>query len=436
MGHLSHHKAYRDLQQHIDRLPASLPDTPRTLAILEMLFTPEEAALVARLPLKPRSAHYIAQRLGMQEPALRRQLDELADRGLILDLHNAEKQRTYYCVAPPVVGFVEFSMMRVRTDLDQGRLARLYEEFFEKDQVFGQSLFAGETQIGRTLVHESALAPDDVAELLTHERASQIVEHAEVLSVSLCYCRHKAEHLGKACSRPRENCLSLNRGAEYIIRHGLGRAIERSAALEVLHQAREEAMVHIADNVQNNVTYICNCCGCCCGQLQAINRYGFEGAVKTSAFIAEIEPDKCTGCGRCARRCPVQAIELRALPPHVQRKTRMFSVVSEAICLGCGICQPACRKGALTLRPRPERVITPEATLERLLAMALERDRLQHLLFEEIDGFHMIFMNKLVGAILKLPPVKQALLSKQLKSRFIAYLARGYRGASTAAKTV
>ncbi|MEE9562532.1 MAG: hypothetical protein V3W50_05645 [Thermoanaerobaculia bacterium] len=46
------------------------------------------------------------------------------------------------------------------------------------------------------------------------------------ISVSFCYCRHKAEHLGRQCEAPQEICLSLNGGAELVLRRGFGRAIE------------------------------------------------------------------------------------------------------------------------------------------------------------------------------------------------------------------
>ena len=436
MGHHSHRKAYQDLQRHIDKLPATMPDTPRTRAILRMLFTPEEAALVSRLPLKPRSSWVIARHLGEDPDTLKLRLDKLADRGLILDVYNEKKDRTYYCIAPPVVGFVEFSLMRVRDDLDQTALAHTYEEFFEKDRIFGEQLFGGDTKIGRAIVHEDQLEPDDVSELLTYDRASAIVDEAQALAVGICYCRHKAEHLDHACDAPQRNCLSLNRGAEYVIRHHHAERIDKVEAQELLVQAREHGLVHIADNVKRRVTYICNCCGCCCGQLQAINRYGMEGAVKTSAYMADIDSDKCTGCGRCARKCPVQAIQIQPLPPHIKRKARMYSTVDERICLGCGVCKPQCKKKALKMRARPERVITPEATLERMISMALERDRLHHVLFEEMDGPHAVVLGRLMGAIMRLPPVKRALVSEKLKSRFVGYMARGYRGTSDAGRSV
>jgi NAD-dependent dihydropyrimidine dehydrogenase PreA subunit len=431
MGHLSHHKAYRDLRARLDQLPATFPDTPEGLEVLSLIFTPEEAELARRLPFRPQSARRIARRLGRPEAEVRSALERMAERGLVLDLHNARKDRMYYCVAPPVVGFVEFSLMRRRSDLDQGALARRFEELFARPELFAQGFFAGETQIGRTLVHEQTLAPDQIAELLPYERASEVVRSASSRAVSLCYCRHKAEHLGKQCSAPMENCLSLNKGAEFVARHGHGRPIDEGEAAEILARSREAGLVFIADNVQRRVTYICSCCGCCCAQLQAVNRHGLVGAVRTSSSIATIDRERCTGCGRCARRCPVQAIAVHVRAPHERvrpaadgKERPMLGVVDEGLCLGCGVCQPVCRKGALRMTPRAERVLTPESTVERLLLTALERDRLQHLLFDAEEGPSMLLLNRLAGAALRLPAVKRVLLGEALRSRFLAFLSQ------------
>ena len=434
MGHRSHHKAYKDLQQQIDKTHTGFPESELTMEMLRLIFTREEAELVSRMPLRPRTARFIARRVGRPEAEVQGELERMADKGLILDVHNADSGRMYYCVAPPVVGFVEFTLMRRRTDLDQPELARVFDRFFDPGEPFVETVMNAETTIGRTLVHEQALEPDDVAELLTYQRATDIVRDARSLAVSLCYCRHKAEHLGHACDRPMENCMSLNIGADYVLRHQQGKGIDSTRALEILDQSREQGLVYIADNVQRSVTYLCSCCGCCCGQLQAINRSGLPGAVKTSGYIATIDSHKCTGCGRCARRCPIQAVQIKALSPHVQRKARMYSTIDESVCLGCAVCLPACRKGALTMERRTERVLTPEGTLERVLSMALERGRLHNLMFEEQDGLHMLLLNRLTGAVLRMEPVRRALLRDELKSRFIGFLANTVRGTNSTAR--
>jgi hypothetical protein len=56
-------------------------------------------------------------------------------------------------VGPPAPDgrFFEFSMMRVRDDVDQKALAELFYEYLNVEEDFVRELFArGETQLGRT----------------------------------------------------------------------------------------------------------------------------------------------------------------------------------------------------------------------------------------------------------------------------------------------
>ena len=60
---MSHHTAresYRRLSERINRFPQGAPPTALLFRILEVLFTPAEAELVALLPIKPFTAETAA----------------------------------------------------------------------------------------------------------------------------------------------------------------------------------------------------------------------------------------------------------------------------------------------------------------------------------------------------------------------------------------
>jgi hypothetical protein len=54
--------------------------------------------------------------------------------------------------------------------------------------------------------------------------------------------------------------------------------------------------------------------------------------------------------------------------------------------------------------------------------MAIERGNLQHLIFDNRVLFSHRALAAVLGVLLKLPPIKQAMASKQIKSRYFELL--------------
>jgi ferredoxin len=109
-----------------------------------------------------------------------------------------------------------------------------------------------------------------------------------------------------------------------------------------------------------------------------------------------------------------------------RKRTKMKARVDEDACLGCGVCVRDCKAGAMTLKSRPERVITPVDSARRLLLMAVERDKLQNLIFDTQALRSHRVMASILGAILKLPPMKRAVASRQMRSRYLDRLIDRY----------
>lgn len=425
MGHLGRMKdEYRDLAARLDRGPIGLPEPDDERAregwreILEILFTPEEAALAARLPVRPTALAALAARLAIPAAELEARLEPMCDRGVVLDLVNPRSGERSYLLAPPVVGFFEYSLMRARDSIPKKRMADALHAYTHGDPAFAREAFGKPTVIGRTLVNELELAEEPLPEVLAWQRASEVVGAARSWAVSLCFCRHEAEHLGARCDAPMESCLSLNGGADFVVRRGFGRAIERTEALELLARARELGLVQLADNVRSRPTFVCNCCGCCCEQLQAVSRWGLA-AVNPSGFVPRREEARCAGCSRCARACPVGAIEMAPRRAAGSRKASLAPRIDEERCIGCGVCANACHKDALAMdrggRPRP----VPANGVERVVRMAVERGRLADLLFDEGGGLGSRFLHRALDAIVKLAPAQALLASEQVQSRFV-----------------
>jgi ferredoxin len=231
-------------------------------------------------------------------------------------------------------------------------------------------------------------------------------------------------HAGRGCDAPLQNCLTLNSAAQSLIRHGNARGIDNAQGLDILQQARELNLVQCADNVRQQVNFICNCCGCCCEAMIATRKLAIPNALYTTNFIQKTDASACSGCGNCARICPIEAIQLvpdSRAEGRIGRKAK----VNEELCLGCGVCVGACPLSAIRLHHREKRILTPVNTAHRLVLMAIERGKLQNLIFDNQAHLSHRTMAAILGAILKLPPLKRLLASSQVKSRYLERLLAG-----------
>ena len=415
---------YDRLTERLNRFPQGAPPSESLFQILKVLFSEEEAARVAVLPIRPFTAARAAAIWKLGEAEARTALDDLASRALLVDWEGPEG--TEYVLPPPMAGFFEFSLMRVRRDVDQKALAELFYQYLNVEEDFVRALFAGgETQLGRTFVHEPALPEDDALHVLDFERASEVIRTATHRGVGLCYCRHKMEHLGRACTAPQDICMTFNTTGASLIRHGNARAVDVTEGLELLHQAHERGLVQFGENVRESVNFICNCCGCCCEAMIAARRFATEHPIHTTAFLPAVEEARCNGCERCVRACPVEALSaVSANDPRQPKRT--VARVDLDRCLGCGVCVPTCRTDALKLVERGPRRLTPLNGAHRAVLMALERGKLQHLVFDNRLLWSHRALAALLGAILKLPPAKRLLATEQVRSRYLEALVRRF----------
>jgi len=420
MAHEVVKSGYVNLVDRLNRFPQGAPPSETLYKILQILFSEKEARLVALLPIKPFNAHQAAQIWHTDPNEARKILDELASRAILVDAEvNGEIS---YTLPPPMAGFFEFSMMRLRCDVDQKMLGELFYQYMNVEEDFIRSLFAnGETQLGRAFVNETVLTPENTLHVLDYERASEVIRTSTHRGIGVCYCRHKMQHVDRACSAPMDICMTFNAAADSLIRHQYAREVDVKEGLDLLQQAIENNLVQFGENVREGVNFICNCCGCCCEAMIAQRRFGIMHPIHTTNFLPQIDSAACTGCGKCVAVCPVEGMTLVSAN-DAHRPNRKMAKIDENICLGCGVCLRSCPNSGIQLSLRPERVLTPLNSVHRVVVMAVERGNLQQLLFDNQAMWNHRAMAAILGVILRLPPLKQAMASRQMKSHYLEAL--------------
>jgi ferredoxin len=420
MAHSTVRQEYQKLVSRINRFPQGAPPSELLFKILEMLFSRKEAELVSLLPIKPFKPKDASRIWKLSLVETKKNLDELANRAVLLDIE--KDGESVYSLPPPMAGFFEFSMMRVRNDIDQKLLSELFYQYLNVEADFIKALFTqGETQLGRVFVNESAISGEIILQVLDYEIATEVIRSAKCIGVGICYCRHKMKHLGKVCDAPMDICMTFNSTAKSLTKHGVARKIETSECLDLLNLAYEYNLVQFGENVRKDVNFICNCCSCCCEAMIAARRFGMLNPVHTTNFIPHIDEATCNGCGKCVNVCPVEAMTLMpANNPHKQKMKR--AKLDEETCLGCGVCFRVCDTKSINLKMRKNRVIPPLNGTHKAVVMAIERGKLQNLIFDNQAYLSHRIMAAVLGTILKLPPIKQTMASKQMKSRYLEAL--------------
>lgn len=340
-------EAYSRLAKVLDTLPNGFPATKSgiEMRILEKIFTPEEADLFCDLKLSFETAEQVAARIGRPLEGLREKLTSMWQRGEISAFVSGDV--AMFKMMPWVVGIYEFQLKRMDREF-----AKMCEQY---SMIWGSHFLKHGPQIMQVVPVERLIPVRQ--EALTYHQVSNLIEQSQSFMVNECICKKQRGLLDHPCTKPTEVCLAMAPLPGLLDNHPWGgRVITKEEAYEVLRAAEEAGLVHLIGNVEHGHHFICNCCGCCCGILQAVKR--FPSSVN-SHYYARIDPDTCTACGVCAsERCQVDAIE----------DAGDFYTVIKDKCIGCGLCATTCPAEAIELIAKaPGERISPPQTEEAWL---------------------------------------------------------------------
>jgi Pyruvate/2-oxoacid:ferredoxin oxidoreductase delta subunit len=331
---------YRALARALDALPNRFPPAgdESDLRLLACLFSPEEAALAARLQPEVEAIPALAARIGLDARQVTGTLKEMARKGLITFGKTAEG-RPGFALMPFVVGIYEMQNATLSAEL-----ARRFEDYFQ--QAFGGVLRA-QPAVHRVVPVNSAIKHDLAVQ--PYESATALVERMQSWGVIDCICRKQKALIGQGCSHSLDVCMVLSEAPDAFPAGSEVRPLTRAGAHDTLRRAAAEGLVHCVSNNQRELWYICNCCTCSCGILRGMAELGIAGVVARSAFLCQVDEERCAACGECVAICSFQALSLDTT-----------AQVDTLRCAGCGVCVPHCPQEALVLVRRPDADAPPE----------------------------------------------------------------------------
>ncbi len=204
----------------------------------------------------------------------------------------------------------------------------------------------------RITINESI---ENTSQAVPYDYVTEMIRKTNRIALAECYCRLSMEMAGKPCTHEKETCFLFNEAARSLIETGVAREVSVDEALEIIQRCEEAGLVHNVNNCEDEITFLCNCCPCCCPILGALNK-GLTNVGQPSRFIPQFDRNLCQSCGTCVDICHVHALTL-------SDGGIMFD---QERCIGCGLCASHCPQEAITmiLRENPQPIYETSKELD------------------------------------------------------------------------
>ncbi len=312
--------------------------------LVEFLFTPEEAAIVAAMPLDTSDVEEIAGNIPTKDlKKLEGQLDVMADKGLI---HIRERDGVkMYEALPFVPGITEFQLMRGIVDERHKKIATLLRDYSRamiKTMMSPDAPPMESSAPARKVPVDRQI--DDKSTIVPLQELKELLMRTEYISVGTCICRHQGALLGRPSTKPVNNCMVLGESAKFAAERGFTTRLTTEEAIKRVEEAEEAGLIHSFANSPDRFTnLLCNCYKDLCLIIRMTGKSPAPSLAVNARYLVRIKEDDCTGCEACIPRCQMDALKM------VDGKLSR----DEIRCIGCGICMWVCPTDALVLEPRP-----------------------------------------------------------------------------------
>jgi len=336
---------YRQLQEHLDKLPIGYPKTSSgvEIRILQLLFTPTEAKVALCLSLGNASVETVRRRLQKKfgtfyEP------DKVAailhDMFMKGSINRSGAEPFKYSNAMLAIGMFEHQL----GDLSKEMMELVHQYF---DEGFDDEFFRSSLPQLRASPHMKAIVPE--FNIATYDNMREIVRKTDKsIQVANCVCKEGEALLGKPCKQTKDIEVCLMFDAKSYLARGKARTITKDECMEIINRAEREGLVLQPGNSLQPFC-ICLCCGCCCGVLTSAKKYRKPAELIAHNFYARVEQELCNGCAVCVTRCQMEAIQIE----------NKKAIIDLDRCIGCGLCVTTCKKEALRLMGKTKKTVPP-----------------------------------------------------------------------------
>jgi electron transport complex protein RnfB len=334
---------YEKLRQKMDNFPIGLPKSKEIMKFLQRLYSEEEARIISNFNIPymdSRTIEDFSKATGIDKVKVKRVFESLLKRGMIYKSRSRRTGTEYYAMIPMIPGAFEafFADPRV-PEKEKAEISKWVESYYADG--WGNEIGSSKYPWARVIPIEKSFAPQ--IEVLPYERVSEYIKNANSVGLMNCACRVA----NKKCDRPVEVCLTFDKFADWVVESGVGKYIEKNEAQKILDMCEKKGLVHTTNNSQKDVTFVCNCCTCCCGILRGLSLLRNPNAFMKSNYRPEVNYEKCKKCRSCVHICPFKALTF-----HFGHKSDLSDekvVFNSDLCIGCGLCASACPNDAMKL---------------------------------------------------------------------------------------
>ncbi len=346
--------------------------------LLKLRCTPDEAAFLSAFPFMPHTMEQLKEKFHMSADELIAKMEPLIKKGFIFEAQG-KSGPGYFLNDNNFANFQVPGWVGINDELNR-EYASLAHRYYINHM--SHEMMKHPTKGLRAIPIAETIK--DTKQILPYEDILAFIDKEDFFIVSTCDCRHRhnLDPDFEKCSHVTMNCLHFGSLGRYMLKYGMGKEISKQQTLEILKDAADAGLVHGISNYKTKIDTICNCCSCCCLFLEraAVLPSILRGHQRSN-YVVVHNAETCKLCGLCEKRCPVEAVKIKKIPPSngsickIQDAGKVFEYDREK-CIGCGVCAHKCPMQSRKLQRRNETgEDIPETRTEAGSRMLRERGR-------------------------------------------------------------